>query len=180
VKWQFWLTLGALTAGSTLAREWEDVSVFEVNTDPPHSTLFTPIVKKDGELTVRGWIVSSSSEKGENLGLRYRLQDEGKVIYEESKSLASLTADEEKLVSFERHRVASPHHWSAEEPHLYQVVVELLKGGKVVQSVSEQTGFRRVERVGNQRLVNGESPKRTEIWREKFSPTRNVLSSRRR
>ena len=42
----FWML--AVAMPQVTAREWEDVSVFEVNTEPPHSSFFTPIMLEDG------------------------------------------------------------------------------------------------------------------------------------
>jgi len=48
------------------------------------------------------------------------------------------------------------HPWSAEAPHLYRVVVELLDpDGRCVEAVSQRIGFRRVEVRERELLVNG-------------------------
>jgi len=47
--------------------------------------------------------------------------------------------------------------WSAESPTLYDVEYVLTDpSGKVVQTATQRVGFRRVEQVGNQLLVNGQ------------------------
>ncbi len=46
--------------------------------------------------------------------------------------------------------------WSAEKPDLYSLVITLSdKGGKVLESVSSRVGFRKVEILNSQLLVNG-------------------------
>ncbi|WP_375752984.1 beta-galactosidase [Vibrio sp. HN007] len=52
--------------------------------------------------------------------------------------------------------VKEPDHWSAEVPNLYRCVVTLLdKSGKVVDIEAYDIGFRTVEIIGGQLLVNG-------------------------
>ncbi|HEX8627656.1 MAG TPA: glycoside hydrolase family 2 TIM barrel-domain containing protein [Catenuloplanes sp.] len=52
--------------------------------------------------------------------------------------------------------VTNPAKWSAEEPNLYSLVLELLApGGKVVHIASQPVGFREVEVRNAQLLVNG-------------------------
>ena len=47
--------------------------------------------------------------------------------------------------------------WSAETPNLYEVEYVLIDpNGKVVQTATQRVGFRRVEKVSNQLLVNGQ------------------------
>ena len=45
--------------------------------------------------------------------------------------------------------------WSPETPHLYDVTLELLRDGKIIDSVSTRTGFREIEIRGNDIYVNG-------------------------
>ncbi|MBW2316848.1 MAG: beta-galactosidase, partial [Deltaproteobacteria bacterium] len=52
--------------------------------------------------------------------------------------------------------VARPKKWTAETPHLYRLVVELLDAeGKVAEAVSQRVGFRRVEVRDRALRVNG-------------------------
>ncbi len=52
--------------------------------------------------------------------------------------------------------VANPLKWSAEAPNLYTLVVNLEKGGKVIESLTQKVGFRKIELKGGQVLVNGQ------------------------
>ncbi len=57
-----------------------------------------------------------------------------------------------------RHSATIPaaNNWSAEQPHLYSVVVELIDGeGAVVERAEQHVGFRNVEIVGRDLLING-------------------------
>lgn len=68
--------------------------------------------------------------------------------------------------------------WSAERPHLEQVVVDLVdKDGTVLDTTTVRTGFRRVEIVGRDLLVNGRRIWIQGVNRHDFDPeTGRVLS----
>lgn len=52
--------------------------------------------------------------------------------------------------------VKRPKLWSAEAPHLYHLVIELLDGdGETLEAVAQRVGFRRVEVKDGRLLVNG-------------------------
>jgi beta-galactosidase len=51
--------------------------------------------------------------------------------------------------------VPSVRQWSAESPALYDLVITLKRGGKVLESLGCKTGFRKVEIRDSQLLVNG-------------------------
>ncbi|MBT3224433.1 MAG: hypothetical protein HN348_35650, partial [Proteobacteria bacterium] len=55
--------------------------------------------------------------------------------------------------------IASPVLWNAEKPRLYVVKIELLAKDEVLESLTRRVGFRRLEVVGSQLLVNGQSVK---------------------
>ena len=53
-------------------------------------------------------------------------------------------------------RVANPAKWSAEDPNLYSLVLELLApDGRVVHTAAQAVGFREIEVRDKQLLVNG-------------------------
>ncbi|MBN2000189.1 beta-galactosidase, partial [candidate division KSB1 bacterium] len=73
---------------------------------------------------------------------------EGKQIFSKQEVVA------EKV--FIRTDVQNPLKWSAETPNLYVLTLQLLdKNGNVEQSIAEKIGFRQVEIVNGQLLVNG-------------------------
>ncbi|MCB8946758.1 MAG: DUF4981 domain-containing protein [Ardenticatenaceae bacterium] len=52
--------------------------------------------------------------------------------------------------------IANPHKWTAETPYLYTLVLSLLdKEGNFLEAVRTRIGFRRVEIVGRELLING-------------------------
>jgi beta-galactosidase len=53
--------------------------------------------------------------------------------------------------------VKAPRLWSAEQPHLYQLVLTLKDArGKTIESIPQKVGFRQVESKSSQLLVNGQ------------------------
>ncbi len=70
--------------------------------------------------------------------------------------------------------------WSAETPVLYDLVVALIDGdGNTLQVVSTRLGFRRVEVLAGQLLVNGRAIKLRGVNRHEFDPvTGRALSAR--
>ncbi len=51
--------------------------------------------------------------------------------------------------------VAAPLKWNAEQPHLYQVVVELKRGAALLERIERNVGFRSIEIKGRMLCVNG-------------------------
>ena len=51
--------------------------------------------------------------------------------------------------------VSNPALWSAEKPNLYDLKLELIKGGKTIETVRTRVGFRKVEIAQANLLVNG-------------------------
>lgn len=68
-------------------------------------------------------------------------------------------------------RVASPRKWDSEHPHLYMLAVELWLDGKHVETIERAIGFRKVQRRGNQLLVNGQPVLLRGVCRHSVYPT---------
>lgn len=74
--------------------------------------------------------------------------------------------------------VRGPRLWSAEAPNLYHLTVEALgKGGKTVDKADLDFGFRTVEIVGKQLLVNGKPVLIKGVNRHEISPTGGYVVS---
>ena len=68
-------------------------------------------------------------------------------------------------------KISNPRKWSAETPHLYTLVLTLNDAeGNVVEAESCRVGFRRVEIVDGQLLVNGQSIKLFGVNRHEHDP----------
>lgn len=52
--------------------------------------------------------------------------------------------------------VENPLKWSAEQPYLYTLLATVSKGDKVIESIPQKVGFRKVEIKNDQLLLNGQ------------------------
>ena len=75
---------------------------------------------------------------------------EQKVVYEEDAEIGK-----NGKVAFTKN-ISSPHQWSAEIPYLYQLRIDLLGEKGVVESFTQNVGFRKAEVKNGQFLVNGQ------------------------
>ena len=66
--------------------------------------------------------------------------------------------------------VAEPLQWSAEKPHLYRLTVELRRGGKTLERIERNVGFRNIEIRGRQVYVNGQRVKFAGACHHEFDP----------
>ncbi|MDR0405682.1 MAG: DUF4981 domain-containing protein, partial [Clostridiales bacterium] len=66
--------------------------------------------------------------------------------------------------------ISSPLQWSAETPHLYSLVTELLADGGVIEAVKTNIGFRQVEIKNAMLLVNGKQVKLKGVNRHDTHP----------
>ncbi len=124
---------------------------------------------KVGSLGINAWVQNTTQHAERECLLRYQLLDGPAVIAEGVRELGLIPAGEEKQVAFSQ-RVNAPKLWSAENPALYTVRLELLHKNEVIESLERKTGFRRVERSGNQMLVNGQPITIKGVNRVEFDP----------
>ncbi len=98
--------------------------------------------------------VASDNNSSEDFSLAYQLiGTDGNVVAEESKNG---TRTNKNTVSFSK-EIANVKKWSAEEPNLYTLVLELKdKNGTAVEATSIKVGFRTVEIKDKQFKVNGQ------------------------
>ena len=97
---------------------------------------------RDGKLNVAVDLAGSGT-------LKLVLADaEGKTVAEKT-----VNGSGKQQVTFD---VANPAKWSAEMPNLYTLTTTLEKGGKVLEVVPLNVGFRSVEIKNKQMLVNGQ------------------------
>ncbi len=66
--------------------------------------------------------------------------------------------------------VARPLQWSAEKPQLYGLTVELRRGGKTLERIERNIGFRNIEVRGRQVYVNGQRVKLAGVCHHEFDP----------
>ena len=79
-----------------------------------------------------------------------QINDGDKLVKEAS---VTFNNESEKKVSIP---VSEPKLWSGEAPNLYNVLITLKdKSGKVIEVIPQRTGFRKIEIINGQFLVNG-------------------------
>ncbi len=78
------------------------------------------------------------------------------VLYDENKSVVAsdTVVDVKGSVTLQTH-ISEVEKWNAEEPYLYKVEVTAKAHGRVVDEICSNVGFRKVEVMGNNFLVNG-------------------------
>lgn len=106
---------------------------------------------RDGRLDLEVLLTGNGSN--DNFIVDISLFDDELKLFSESKDV---TLSEGKAsVSFNR-TIPEIDPWSAEKPNLYSLVISLKdKNGKTLESISSRIGFRKVEIVNSQLLVNG-------------------------
>ncbi|MBD5308668.1 MAG: DUF4981 domain-containing protein [Bacteroides sp.] len=102
-----------------------------------------------------------------------------KLYDPEGKEVASTTVkgsgDQKATLS-----VADPQKWTAETPNLYKLVATVEQGGKTVEVVPVNVGFRKVELKNAQLLVNGQPILIKGVNRHELDPDGGYVVSRER
>ena len=107
---------------------------------------------KDGKLWAEVLLSSVVEDKNEYL-IEASLYDHGRKIYNEQ--IPATLTENRKVITFKK-SLQDIKRWSAETPDLYSFVINLKdKSGANIESVSAKIGFRSVEIINSQLLVNG-------------------------
>lgn len=98
--------------------------------------------------------VANGADRDTTHEVEWELAD-GELVIASGRESVSIDAGEESEHSFE-HKLNNVLAWNAEQPHLYTLRVRLLEqNGARLDRATARVGFRTVEIVGNQLLVNG-------------------------
>lgn len=98
--------------------------------------------------------------------VKAELFDGEKVLLEQTQAVT----EENSAASFKQ-PIANVKQWSAEQPNLYQLHLQLLnKQGEVIQAIATQVGFRRIEMKDGLFLVNGQAIKLRGVNRVEHHP----------
>jgi len=102
-------------------------------------------------------------------------------IHDEKNVIVSgrIVANDESRLNIQL-AVDNPLKWSAETPHLYKLAVSLRVNDEVVEATCINIGFKRVEVVGNQFLVNGKAIYLKGVNRPEMDPHRGNALTRER
>ena len=94
--------------------------------------------------------------------VRFSLSREGEIVFEEEKALET-----EVVCS---RTIEEPLLWSAEEPNLYDLMIEVLDAeGRILELIPEKVGFRRFEMKNNVMTLNGKRIVFKGVNRHEFS-----------
>lgn len=138
---------------------------FQVTTD-------LDVAYRDATLKVdifaRNYIKTAS--KGGYIRLKL-LDQQDSVVVEKKIPYRNIAAGKEEKLSF-LEQIANPLKWSAEQPHLYKLVIILEDvEEKPMEVVSVKIGFRKVEIKNAQVLINGQPVYFKGVNRHEFEPT---------
>jgi hypothetical protein len=137
---------------------------------------------RDGEIGLH-LVVESRKEREKDLAIVLKLQDTtGKVVKQSLLTSAATGLGGDTLPCFAVEQfvgtraidlvthVARPLQWNAEKPHLYRLAVELRRGGKILERIERNVGFRNIEIRGRQVYVNGQRVKLAGACHHEFDP----------
>lgn len=118
---------------------------------------------KDGTLDI------SLNIKGNATAELILLDNKGNVI--SSESVKGSGQKNTKLT------VTNPLKWTAETPNLYTLVTNLKNGEKLIESIPQKVGFRKIEMKGGQILVNGQAVLFKGVNRHEMDPETGYVVS---
>lgn len=101
---------------------------------------------RDGKVSVR---LTAANGKGKT-AVCTLLDRNGKVV---ASTEVKLAGNAETVASFD---VKAPAKWTAETPNLYRLRVDLKNGDELIESLTQNVGFRKIEIKNAQFLVNGQ------------------------
>ena len=103
--------------------------------------------------------------------VRFQLKDGEKVLFTHEEQTGNGESDENgrRVFTF-REEIDAPKLWSAEEPYLYQMELEVLDtAGETVEYTTQAVGFRKFEMKNNRMLLNGKRIVFKGVNRHEFS-----------
>jgi beta-galactosidase len=109
---------------------------------------------RDAQLKVSASITNTASQAQEVAVEMTLLDTSGKSVGQTSATVQAAAGADTKVELSSA--VANPLKWSAETPHLYQLLLTLKAGGKVLEVIPVKVGFRQVEIRNGDLLVNGQ------------------------
>ncbi len=145
----FWHLSGIYRDVFLLAADSLHIRDFEVRTD-------LDLECRDAELRIDLAIQNRSSEALACSTVVTLLDASGEVVFEDETGSVVVPCEGEEKVEFVQ-PVIEPLRWSAEEPNLYQLLLTLKDpSGDVIEVIPWRIGFRKVEIVNGQLLVNSQ------------------------
>jgi len=112
---------------------------------------------EDASLKLAVWVRNYSEKKAGPYVVRTALYDRNGDIVPGGKGMISTDMMDGGAGEILDHslEISSPLKWSAEYPHLYTLVMELVDGDEVLEVLSTRVGFREVEVINQAICING-------------------------
>ncbi|UJH92678.1 hypothetical protein LZ575_09540 [Antarcticibacterium sp. 1MA-6-2] len=112
---------------------------------------------RNADLIIKSKVENQGKEQWpSDVSLQYSLIDKnGKEIKRTQVNLQKPIEFNGNVTNIQRMQIRKPKHWNPEQPYLYTLKTEILKGEEVLQLNSQKVGFREVEVNKGQLLVNG-------------------------
>jgi beta-galactosidase len=124
---------------------------------------------RDADLNINFTLYNAGSKKAKGASIDIRLEGFG-LRLAESISVPEIKKNKNETVSFSK-KIKQPKQWSAEIPNLYLLTLELMDSkGRVCETVNRKIGFREVEIINGQLLVNGKAPYFKGVDRHEIQP----------
>ena len=116
-------------------------------------------------------VLNNSGERAEDMSVEAKLLDSlGRSVFRRTGRVSKVAGHSEITLPFDE-RVSNPKKWSAEEPHLYTLLLTLRDtAGRVVESIPWRVGFRSSEIRDGQILFNGKPIMLKGVNRHEFDP----------
>ncbi|MFD0588974.1 glycoside hydrolase family 2 TIM barrel-domain containing protein [Paenibacillus sp. GCM10027627] len=149
-----WWLSGIFRDVSIMARSEAHIRDFTVRTDFAEDFV-------NAELSVASEVIAKL--KGDRPAGIYRIEYRLSEMWSGRETAAwqseAFSMDGDSAVRLnEKITISSPRKWSAEEPHLYMLLMTLrTEGGEVLEVIPCRVGFRKVEVSGGLMLVNGKA-----------------------
>ncbi len=108
----------------------------------------------DGLLDLKVY-VENSAATNDKVNVKYTLSYQSNVLSSETKEI-TVNPNQKKVVQFNK-TVNKAHKWTAETPNLYELVIETTDlNGNLLEKITKEIGFRRVEIKDGIFKINGE------------------------
>ncbi|PWJ60055.1 beta-galactosidase [Dyadobacter jejuensis] len=161
----FWRLSGIFRNVSLIKRPLVNISDFTVNT--PFDSEYT-----NADLSISAFVKNNDQEAVYAHQLVFTLYDaRGEAVVKPTNQiLRSIGGGEEASVRLHL-PISQPVQWSAENPYLYTLTIQLMNSdGRVLEATSQRVGFREVKIKGGQLLLNGKAITLKGVNRHEFDP----------
>jgi len=135
---------------------------------------------KNATIKIATYVRNQTGQPQPNYSVRVTLYDAGKkVIFTDvMRSADAVGTEQEGLLRLSK-PVTAPALWSAENPTLYTLTMQLVNADGVVQeALSQRVGFREMTLTGEQLLINGKAVTFKGVNRHEFDPQTGRVISR--